>query len=379
MRFFYYYPVFRKPTGGLKQIRLMASLLDELGVETYLIRDPSYVPERVDFDDNVYYSVSVKVAPFSWTDAEHYLGAEDVLILPEFQLADILRLCRSWKMRIAVNNQNGFFALQYCPPSRDCSSFIEFAIANAPYVAAISKQYFRLPSERIFLIPHWVARPPFHNAHRDSRKLAICYMPRKLPQQLRQIRDRILHLHPDVPWVEIDGMPEIEVAKRYRENRLFFAAQDTEGCPLTALEAMTCGSLVVGYPGTASFPHPYATPANGIWVTDRDIDKAVTAVQKAIRVAGEGGRAYHSFLEAGTQTANAYRKDVVCDALKDMLAVVQSRDYRRRTISVSNLRWREAVAAYRIWCRHHQPPLSARMLARIARMSGLSRIGASGW
>ena len=61
MRFFYYYPTWNKPSGGNKQIRLMASLLTGLGVETFLLRDRRFFAPG-GFDDHAYYRVPVSHA-----------------------------------------------------------------------------------------------------------------------------------------------------------------------------------------------------------------------------------------------------------------------------------------------------------------------------
>ena len=69
MRFFYYYPTMRKPVGGVKQIRLTAMLLTELGVPTFLLRDQSFFAPGGGFDDDCFYGVPVPQAPFAFQDA----------------------------------------------------------------------------------------------------------------------------------------------------------------------------------------------------------------------------------------------------------------------------------------------------------------------
>jgi glycosyltransferase involved in cell wall biosynthesis len=349
MRFFFYYPTFNKPSGGNKQLRLMAALLRELGVETFLLRDRRFFADGAGFDDNVFYSVPVEVAPFAFEDAAAHLAPEEVLILPEVLLERSLVFCRDWKCRIALNNQNGFYALRYRPRSAVAHRTFEFALANAPYVAAICLDFLGVPAERIFAVPHWIVRGPFEFQEvKGPRDLAVCYMPRKLPQEVRQIRNLVLQSHPDVPWVEIDGLPEAQVAEKFRENAVFFAAQDLEGCPLTALEAMSCGCLIAGYPGTAGFPHPYASPANGFWTADRDVAGGVAAVRAAIATVRAGGPRFEQYLEAGRATARRFTKEAVREALQELLEVVVNRAYDSRKPTIARLGWKGKLQAYRL-------------------------------
>src|SRR5438067_1673506 len=114
MRFFFYCPTTEKPSGGQKQLRLMALMLAELGAETFLLRDQRYFAKGSGFDNKMFPSVPVPPAPFAFEDADPHLQTDDVVIFPE-GIAGIPALWRSWKCRIALNNQNGFFALRYCP------------------------------------------------------------------------------------------------------------------------------------------------------------------------------------------------------------------------------------------------------------------------
>lgn len=360
----------RKPAGGMKQIRLTAVLLAELGVPTFLLRDQSYFAPGGGFDDNVYYGISVPEAEFSFQQAGARLGPEDVLVLPEMLLVETLPVCRGWKCRIALNNQNGFYALRYRPHTTAAARQIEFAIANAPYVAALCKDFLGVDEKRIFTVPHWIVRPPFGLREPEAdRALAVCYMPRKLPGVVRAIRELVERSHPDVPWVEIDGLPEDQVALRFRANRIFFAAHETEGCPMPALEAMACGCLTAGFPGTAGFAHPYASPTNGIWAPDGDAPAAAEAVRLAIEVARTGGQRYEMYVAAGRETALRFAREPVREALAAMIEAVAARAYTARKTSVPSLAWKERLFAYRILYNHDRLGWPGRLFARASALT----------
>jgi hypothetical protein len=369
MRFFYYYPTFNRPSGGNKQLRLMATLLAELGVETAIVRDRAYFAAEPVFDDDTYYSVPIPHAPFIFDEAGDHLGPEDVLILPEVLLDRSLPACASWRCRIALNAQNGFYALRYRPADRRLVGRIEFAIANAPYVAALTRRFLGIDARRIFAVPHWVVRPPFGIASAGEeapRPLTVCYMPRKLPDLVGRVRTMVRGSCPEVPWVEIDGKPADQVAESFRKNAVFFAAHDLEGCPLPGLEAMACGCLVAGFAGTARFPHPYADAANGFWAPDRDADAAAAAIVAAIGVAREGGDRLRGRLAAGRETALRFAKPAVRGALERLIEAVGRRSYEGRAAVAPSLGWKGGLQAYQLLYDYDQLGLPGLLAGRLS-------------
>jgi hypothetical protein len=379
VRLFHYYPTFRKPSGGNKQIRIMATLLAELGQELVLLRDRTFFgPER--FDDNVYYGIPLAAAPFPFEEAGAYVQPDDVLVLPEVLLEDTLQVCRKWTCRIAVNNQNGFFGLRYAPNDHARREVIEFAIANAPFVAALCRDYLGVPEERVFHVPYWVARRPFElHELQQPKSLAVCYMPRKLPDQVARVREAVERSHPDVPWVEIDGVPEPQVAAIFRANAIFFSAQDLEGFGLPALEAMACGCVVAGYAGTGAFAHPYATASNGLWVTDRDVPAAIDAVRSAIQEVRAHGVPYTDRLRAAGDTAARYSKEAARTALAELLEVVRDRRYASRQQAIPKLTWSERLFACRLLYDYDRLGWPGQTLSQLSRWTKAfrSRLGLS--
>jgi hypothetical protein len=380
MRWFYYYPTWTKPSGGNKQLRLMAGLLTELGVENFLLRDRKFFGPDGGFDDNVFYNASVPLAPFPFEDAGARLHSDDVLILPEVLLETSLAICQGWKCRIALNNQNGFYGLRYAPSRCLCAASIEFAIANAPYVAGLCRDFHGIRPERIFEIPYWVARGPFALADSEGpRRLAVCYMPRKLADEGQRVRELVSQTYPEVPWVEIDGLSEDEVARRLRGNQIFFSAQYLEGFGLPALEAMACGSLVAGFAGTDQFAHPYVAPDNGLWAPDGDVRAAATAVCTAIDVVREGEARHQQYLAAGRRTAQRFTREPVLQALREMIDVVGDRNYRSRTDGAKGLGWRSTLFAYRLLYNYDRLGWAGRFVSGLSRSikplrTALSRI-----
>ena len=161
MRWFYYYPTWMKPSGGNKQIRLMASLLSDLGVEAWLLRDRKFFEDPDRYDDNSFYGVPVPNASFPFEEGGQNLHPDDVVILPEVVLGKSLDVSRQWRCRFALYNQNGFYGLRYGAEPEVCGRRLEFVITIAPYIASLCKTFLGIPSERIFHVPVWSCAPRF--------------------------------------------------------------------------------------------------------------------------------------------------------------------------------------------------------------------------
>lgn len=367
MRVFYYYPTNDRPAGGNKQLRLQATLLRDLGAETALLRDEHYFTRADSFDDDALYGAPVPTAAFPFERAGEHLSADDVLILPEVVLSDTLARCAPWPCRIGINNQNGFYGIRYGPPRR-AARRIEFAVANAPFVADLCARFYALPRARVFLVPYWMDRPPFTPPPADlPRELAVGFMPRKLPDVNAKVREAVTRAHPDVPWVEIDGLPEAGVAERFKRLAVFFAAQDLEGFGMPGMEAMACGCLVAGFPGTGPFPHPYATPANGLWAPDRDAPAAARAVCRAVELVKANGPELAAYHAAGRATLARFTRDTCRDALAEVVGAVASRRYERPG-PAPVLGWRHEPAVLRLLYNADKLGWPGRAIDRAARL-----------
>jgi glycosyltransferase involved in cell wall biosynthesis len=220
----------------------------------------------------------------------------------------------------------------------------------------------------VFEIPYWVARAPFGVAGvGETRELAVCYMPRKLPEQVSSIKALVAATHGEVPWVQIDNLPEGEVAQRFRANSVFLSTQYLEGFGLPALEAMACGCLVAGYKGTAGFAHPYASTANGVWAPDEDTRAAAAAVTRAIEIVREAGPTYRAYLEAGRETAKRFTRETALPAVAAMVEAVRTKRYDAPEGTARGLGWRESMFVYKLLYDYDRLGWSGRVLSSVSR------------
>lgn len=153
--------------------------------------------------------------------------------------------------------------------------------------------------------------PVIHNAIDHDlfkpleKRRQIAYMPRKMKVEARFLRGLFAARHPelgDVPWIEIAGRPEREVAEILGRSAVFLALGRLEGFGLPPIEAMASGCLVVGFTGDGG--RSFATPENGWWCGPEDWSGCVDALAAAIQAFDrDGGR---SRVAAGRETAAEY-------------------------------------------------------------------------
>lgn len=348
MRFLYYYPSYSAPSGGNKQLRLQGQILTELGHEVFLVRDEKYFDHPSVHEDDHLYSIPLPLWGKPIADALGELRSEDVLVLPEGKLDSVLPDCASTRARIVINNQNGFYALRYFPKDRALCRRIDAVISNSPYNCTVSRVAYHIPASKVFYVPHWVVRGNFKlsNLENIPKKVGICYMPRKLPEIVDRVRMATQKVYPEVPWIEIDKVPESVVSERFRNYSMFFAAQHLEGCPLTALEAMACGCLVAGFPGTENFTHPYANYRNGYWAKDNDVDSAIRCVATMIEASRCNPTKVQEIQENGIHTSQKYSKQSVSKALTRFVEGLEigivgwgAARNRRMTSTISEEQW----------------------------------------
>ena len=114
---------------------------------------------------------------------------------------------------------------------------------------------------------------------------------------------------PAVPWVEIAGMPEGQVAATLGEAAIYLSLCRFEAFSLSILEAMACGCVPVGFTGFGA--RLYTTDRNGLWVEEDDCIGCVEQLHRAVQVVTEGGPIYREILEAAGLTAREHSREAL--------------------------------------------------------------------
>ena len=150
-----------------------------------------------------------------------------------------------------------------------------------------------------------VFRPASEKRHR------VCYMPRKWPGLAERLREWVRH---DVEWLAIDGRPEAETAAILAASTVFLNLGRGEGFGLPALEAMASGCVTCGFAGEGT--SDFATPENGFWAGEGDVEGCLAALQAAIAAAADQ-QAAERLAAAGLATAQRYALPVFGDRMAD--------------------------------------------------------------
>lgn len=142
----------------------------------------------------------------------------------------------------------------------------------------------------------------------DKRQLQIAYMPRKRGVEIVYFQGLFRSLYPEyaeVPWVKIDGCSRQECGDILRASAIFSSFSWFEGLGLPPLEAMACGSIVVGLHGGGGLD--YANEGNGFWVSEGDYHQFAHKLAYAISRYKSQGLA--EMQQRGLETSRRYNQD----------------------------------------------------------------------
>lgn len=256
----------RYPSGGVRVIYRQVELLRRRGFEATVVQDErGFRPSWFESDAPVESLHDVRpsasdfvVIPEIYTDAAE--------LFPETGPAKIV-FCQSYYLVF-----NGFAATEAWRTW--CSDVV--------CVSTTVRDYLR----RAFGIdaPLWPAFVDRELFQPRRKRLQICYMPRKRPDEAAFIKESFASIYPElrsIPWVEIDGVPETEVARIMGESAIFLALGSYEGLGLPPLEAMASGCQVVGF--SAGRRSEYASADNGRWIEDGDPIACVDALAQTLK------------------------------------------------------------------------------------------------
>ncbi|MDF7673189.1 glycosyltransferase family 4 protein [Acetobacteraceae bacterium ESL0709] len=111
----------------------------------------------------------------------------------------------------------------------------------------------------------------------------------------------------DIPWVDLKGYTEEEVATLMGEAAVCLVLGAAEALGLTALEAMASECVVVGFHGAGGLD--FATPRNGFWHSPEDIEGVVDSLALAVEGHKHQLELIRTICRNGRQTACYYNSD----------------------------------------------------------------------
>jgi len=287
----------REIAGGIKLVFRHVEVLQEAGIEA-VIATPDGQPPG-------WFQTEVPVL-----NVADLRSDEDVLVFPENH-CNLLRQFAECPNRKLVFCQNPFMVFRGLGGARDYADFGVTAVLCEGRLTAEFCQR-RFPSMPISLVPVVIDRSLFH--FHGEKRMQIAFAPRKRPLEVAFVRDLFRAENPEcssVPWVEISGVSEQQVARILKDSAVYLSLSRFESVSLSILEAMACGCTVAGFTGFGA--REFATSQNGFWSEEDDCLQCASQLARAVRLVRQGGNLHSGMLEAAHLAAGYYSRERFAD------------------------------------------------------------------
>lgn len=295
-------------TGGIKIAYRCAEILSESGYEA-MIWQPAGPPTWLDTTAAVIAELTVRITP------------EDILVFPEALSKPFLDLLKqrppATKLLFCQNPYNLFgneFFARQTPRELGFAKILCVAHTTRNMLARV------FGYDDIAFMPIAVDAEIFRPR---QKTMQIAFSPRKLRWHADIIRRLFATKFPHmrhIPWKPIEGVSEARAAEIMGESHVYLALGHLESCPLMSLEAMSAGCAVVGYHGYGGLE--YATPRNGFWHYNDEIEEVVDDLHRAVTGIAQGDPLIHAMIAEGRATAARFNSAAMRDALTGFIRTV---------------------------------------------------------
>lgn len=240
----------QSPSGGRRVSYRHVDILNENGIPAAIMHSqPGY---RLNWFENDTQVVSAY---------QTALGDDDILVFPETRGPQIREMAMGHKYVIFDQNAyytwSGYTGVEMDTPFDEALGVMCVSDNNREYLD--------------FAFPHLMGRLQrvhisidhdlFTHVPIAEKKRQVALMIRKHQDEVNQVvhmlkfRNQVSHWQ----FVVIDNVPESEVACIMRESAVFLEFGYPAGCPVPPLEALACGSFVIGYSGFGADEYIYKT------------------------------------------------------------------------------------------------------------------------
>ena len=288
-------------TGGQKMIMAHVTTLARAGFDAVLrFRAETPTPAWID-----------PGCPF-----EHrtVFDPDELLIAPDDAPNAIRTLVEAGARTVVFCQNHLATPLWTLPPG--LLSRVDAYLACSRTVAASLQR--RIPAAAVNVVPAFADERLFAPGRKRAE---IVTTARKRPAEEGFIRRDFGQRHPAADaydWTSLRTAPAAQVAATFGRAQVFLSLGRWEGLGLTPLEAMLSGCLVAGFPGVGGLE--YATPSNGFWAPDDDLEGATARLCDAVDLVREGGPRYAAMKASAEETARTYSYSRFRQALIDYWA-----------------------------------------------------------
>ncbi len=310
---FLYCPAMNSPSGGIGVLLRFARHLKDEGYDTNIIYEPvqdqpasyqasvkkneqvyifqKFNPTWLDFN----YS-DIKFIPLGDKEIEFNDGskekceplivqAEDFLIIPE-GYPDLMKKTAQTSCKRIVLAQSWFYILNAMMPGE---KWQHYGIQDVISVSNSITEYLNsiMPGLKIKGIKQGINRKIFKQPENTTEKMPMVVFSANRGQESNMKAHNIIKnfyaFYPHLKWIrfmELGGLSREDFAERVKTAAFALYTDDIAGFGTLPLEAMACGTHVVGY---ASFGgKEYMTPNNGFWCNNGDIFQTAEILGLAI-------------------------------------------------------------------------------------------------
>lgn len=273
---YYVAPSWNEPSGGIRMIYRHVDALNRIGYQAMVLHNtPGFRCTWFSNQTAVVAAKHVQIQP------------NDVLVIPEFYGPTLDTLPSA--ARKMIFNQGAYHTFDMIPMGTP----VYANIPNLIGILAVSENNESLLNYIFPEVPVWKCRPVVDSnlfyPPDGPKERRYAYIPSRRPEERHQLlhilRERSVQLEP----LEIDGLPESDVANELRRCAVFLSFSERDGFGLPPAEAMACGCYVVGYTGGGGeefFRPEFSRPVSNLLEFAQCIEAAASIPLEELRDLG---------------------------------------------------------------------------------------------
>lgn len=329
-------PSFDTPCGGVKQIYRHVDILNRNGFSAFVLHQQqgfrctwfdnnTRIAYKSDFRERHWLATPARrlrnslIAFLAKRTIHEEVRIErmDCLVLPEIAGPDAVDIEKGTAK--VIFNQNAYLTFSGYSFGKEQlrTPYLNKDVMAVMVVSEDSRSYLKyvFPNLNLVRLHNGIDARFFH--YSPIKKKQIAFMPRKLPDQVRNVVNMLKFrgLLKDFELIALENIPEREVARVLRESLIFLSFSTQEGLGLPPMEAMACGCIVIGYHGNGGKEYfkeefCYPTREGDLMAFASKIEEVIRESEDDMDVLLQKGKRASEFI-LGTYSLEREEKEIV--------------------------------------------------------------------